>query len=106
MDNIIEDFGNVGSSVQPTISRGDGQINYTSGIYLTVGCNPNDPRQRFYAVEGSLTGYRFELGQYQGYTRENCLTNAHHPKSGEIIEFHICEEARKHHDETSYWEKF
>ena len=47
-----------------------------------------------------------ELGQYEGYTTENCLTNAHHPKSGEVIEFHICEEARKLHDETSFWERF
>ncbi|CAB9500347.1 expressed unknown protein [Seminavis robusta] len=79
---------------------------HLSALYLSPNCNPADVQQRFFALRGSFDGIRFELGQYTGYTHENCVTNAHHPKSGEVIEFHVCEEARKLHDETSYWELF
>ncbi|CAB9528490.1 expressed unknown protein (Partial), partial [Seminavis robusta] len=82
-----------------------------SAIYVTTECDPNDPTQRFFALSGSFTPSsdptapsRFEIGQYLGYTLDNCLTNAHHPKSGEVVEFHVCEAARAHDDQTSYWE--
>lgn len=82
-----------------------------NSIYLTEECNPADRSQRFFALSGSFspTGSpdgksRFEVGQYNGYDHNYCMTNAHHPKSGEVVEFHLCEEARKEHDETSYWE--
>jgi hypothetical protein len=65
-----------------------------SAIYLDADCDPDNMNQRFFAVTGGFREYRFEIGQYQGYTRENCLTNAHHPKSGEVIEvytaFQLC----------------
>ncbi|CAB9527528.1 expressed unknown protein [Seminavis robusta] len=84
---------------------------HLSAIYLTPNCNPQDPKQRFFALSGSFTpnpddsdGNRFEIGQYAGYTHDNCLTTAHHPKSGEVIEFHICDHSRRRGDETSYWE--
>jgi hypothetical protein len=105
-----------------------------SQIFVEPYCNPEDVRQRFFALQGSFTGIKFELGQYQGYTHDNCVTNAHHPKSGswvggtfsvvllvvflilvlmtfrvitgEVVEFHICEFARDPHDATSFWELF
>ena len=52
-----------------------------SAIYLTPNCDPDDPHQRFFALNGSFTSTpnmsdsnTFEIGQYQGYTHENCLT--------------------------------
>ena len=51
-----------------------------SAIFLDQNCDPDNMHQRFFAVQGSFSGYRFEIGQYEGYTRENCMTNAHHPK--------------------------
>ncbi|CAB9516812.1 expressed unknown protein [Seminavis robusta] len=83
---------------------------HASDVYLAPYCDPEDPLQRFFALNGTLPlngpepGNKFEIGQYQGYTLDNCLTNAHHPKSGEVIEFHVCEHARAHDDQTSYWE--
>ncbi|CAB9511001.1 expressed unknown protein [Seminavis robusta] len=78
---------------------------HESALYLNPECDPKDERQRFFALSGSFDpGSRFELGQFQGYTHENCLTNAHHPKSGEVIEFHICEFARHREDQTSFWQ--
>ena len=55
-----------------------------NSIYLDADCNPDDMRQRFFALGGALDGYRFELGQRTGYRRDMCVTNAHHPKSGTI----------------------
>ena len=76
-----------------------------NNIYLTENCNADDPKQRFFAIRGGLNDYRFELGQYQGYTHSSCVANAHHPKSGEVVEFHNCAAARDVHDQTSFWEK-
>lgn len=82
-----------------------------SALYLTDHCNPDDPKQRFFALSGSFTPgsnadgkSRFEISQYDGYTHDNCITNAHHPKSGEVVEFHVCEHVRNSDDETSYWQ--
>ena len=47
---------------------------YESAVYTNPHCDPNDMHQRFFAVSGSFTGDRFEIGQYQGYTQDNCLT--------------------------------
>ena len=78
----------------------------SSDIYLESQCNPDDPQQRFFALTGSFASDRFEIGQYSGYTYESCVTNAHHPKSGEVIEFYLCEEAREEEDQTSFWELY
>lgn len=77
-----------------------------NAIRLTKNCNPRDQTQRFFAVRGKFDlgdqNNRFELGQYRGYTHESCVTTAHHPKSGEVVEFHNCEAARSKEDETSF----
>jgi hypothetical protein len=65
---------------------------FDSQIFVEPYCNPEDARQRFFALQGSFTGVNFELGQYQGYTYDNCVTNAHHPKSGSFGRPHFSAE--------------
>jgi len=79
-----------------------------SSLFLTDadGCNPDDSQQRFFALTGSFEGPKFELGQYRDYTLDNCLTNAHHPKSGEVVEWFICDLVRDPEDQTSNWELY
>lgn len=45
-------------------------------------CQPNNPLQRFFALNGDFYGEKFEISQV-GYTHQ-CVTNDHHPKSGKI----------------------
>jgi hypothetical protein len=50
-----------------------------SAIYTSPVCDPDDMRQRFFALNGSfvptpLNRSGFEIGQYQGYTLDNCIT--------------------------------
>ena len=91
-------------------TAGDGPprclVRESSDIFLDAICDPENEKQRFFALRGDLDGDRFELGQRRGFTRSSCMTNAHHPKSGEVVEFHDCESARGEEDQTSYWEKF
>jgi hypothetical protein len=73
-------------------------------IYIRT-CDPNNPLQRWFALNGSLDdGDRFELSQ-QGFTNQ-CMTNAHHPKAGEVVEMHSCRASRAPDSETSFWVKY
>lgn len=56
-------------------------------IYLEP-CNQTNPLQRFFARKGSFDGPKFELSQL-GF-ESNCVTNAHHPKAGEVFRFYPC----------------
>ena len=57
-------------------------IRADSAVFLTDNCNPDDARQRWFALSGSFTPgsrqpgepSRFEIGQYQGFTRTACVT--------------------------------
>lgn len=64
-------------------------------------CDPNSPLQRWSAPNGNLQGYRFELSQlsYQG----QCISQAHHPKEGEIVELHSCKRSRDPDHQSSFW---
>lgn len=64
-------------------------------------CNPNSFSQRWYAPNGSLEGYRFELSQMS--YRDQCVTQAHHPKEGEIVELHSCKLSRDANHQSSFW---
>ena len=66
-------------------------------------CDSNNQLQRWFALNGSLDGKKFELSQL-GYTSQ-CITNDHHPKSGEIVELHDCEASRAADSQSSLWEK-
>ena len=62
----------------------------------------NYPRQQFVALNGSFTGPgRFEIGTVY---RPGCLTQQHHPRSGEEIKREDCEDTRD--DDTSFWVKY
>lgn len=65
-------------------------------------CNEKEALQRWMALKGNVNGYRFELSQK--YNRNACLTQAHHPKEGEVVELHSCAASRE--DKTSYWNVF
>lgn len=67
-------------------------------------CNESNPRQRWFALNGSFDGPRFEISQL-GFTSQ-CIANDHHPKSGEVMELHWCEGSRWEEDQTSYWNKY
>ena len=34
------------------------------------------------------------------------IQNDHHPKSGEVIQFHVCEESRAIEDQSSFWQLY
>jgi len=64
-------------------------------------CNSGDDRQKFTAGDGSFSGKRFELIPK---TSDGCLTQQHHPKSGEKIYKEDCNKARG--SDTSFWEAY
>jgi hypothetical protein len=47
---------------------------HESAVFMDRHCDPEDSQQRFFALNGSFAGTRFEIGQYEGYTLNNCLT--------------------------------
>ena len=63
----------------------------------------NSESQRFWpGPEGDFMGDRFELSPI--WSRDECLTQRHHPKDGEKIYREDCEAARK--DTTAFWNKY
>lgn len=50
-------------------------------------CDPSNPRQRWFALNGGFNEYRFELSQVN-YDHQ-CITNDHHPKSGTFYQFYV-----------------
>lgn len=72
-------------------------------IFLRT-CDQNNSLQRWFAPNGSFSGSRFELSQ-RGYERQ-CVSTAHHPKAGEVVELHSCEALRRPDFQTSYWNRY
>ena len=64
-------------------------------------CDDSKASQRFKPGEGDFNGDRFELVPV---VMDGCLTQRHHPKSGEAIYTETCETARR--DTTSFWNKY
>lgn len=91
-----------GSEVMVRIGSGSNSCFQRDGRSIVLRqCNSNTPQQQWYAPNGSLQGYRFELSQtsYKG----QCVTQAHHPKEGEIVELHSCRSSRNRNHQSSYW---
>jgi len=70
-------------------------------IYVR-SCDDGNSRQRWWAKRGDFDGSRFEISQ-KGAT-DLCVTQRHHPKTGEEVELESCSTARA--DDTSYWERY
>jgi len=72
-------------------------------IYLEI-CQMDGSyiRQRWFPQNGSFASYRFQIVQKD--QKNKCATNAHHPKSREVLEMHDCDspEAKT----TSYWNRY
>ena len=69
-------------------------------IYLRR-CDSSSPRQRWYAANGDFHGYRFEISQAIYPT--HCMTQAHHPKEGELVSLESCRASRSRDHQSSYW---
>lgn len=67
-------------------------------------CDANNPLQRWFSPNGSFNGQRFEISQ-KGFENQ-CVSTAHHPKAGEVVEMHSCVALRAPDSETSYWNKY
>jgi hypothetical protein len=64
-------------------------------------CNSGESLQRWWAKVGQFTENRFEISQK---TATNlCVTQRHHPKSGETVLLEPCTQARS--ADTSFWER-
>ena len=83
-------------------AKGENRCLYRQGtdIYLQA-CNPGNSDQRFFAIRGGFSDYRFEISQ-KSATRY-CLNQAHHPKPGEYLAMYPCAASR--YDKTSYWNR-
>ena len=75
------------------------QANTGAGEIVLANCNSFNMDQWF---QGSFGGSRFEIRT--GILLDQCLTQEHHPKSGEEVRIYFCNVARE--DQTSYWEKY
>ena len=97
------DSGN--NVTEKLIMTGDGRCFQRKEREITLEkCNPNNAQQRWFALNGDFNGEKFEISQL-GYT-DQCVTNDHHPKSGEVVELHHCEASRAADSQSSFWEKF
>jgi len=68
-------------------------------------CDDSESAQRFWAgPDGSFNGDRFELIPKSISSLDECMTQRHHPKDGEVIYREKCETARN--DRTSFWSRF
>ena len=89
------------------IKVGDGRNlcfeRYSREIFLRT-CDSSKERQRWFAPKGSFDGPRFEVSQHS--LSNQCMTQDHHPKAGEVVELHSCRAARSKSHETSYWVKY
>lgn len=63
-------------------------------------CNPRNPLQQWKAINGNLTGRRFEMVPLTQTT--HCVTQDHHPKPGEVVETFRCDVARRPTHLTSF----
>jgi hypothetical protein len=64
-------------------------------------CNYMNPLQRFWLPRGALFQKRFEISPIT--LANHCITQAHHPKSGEVVELQPCGRARALEQQTSFW---
>ncbi|CAB9509454.1 expressed unknown protein [Seminavis robusta] len=89
------------------IKLGDGRNlcfqRVSTQIFLRT-CDEKNKYQQWYAPNGSFDGSKFELSQHSN--PRQCMTQAHHPKAGEVVETHSCKAARSDEHETSFWNKY
>lgn len=64
-------------------------------------CNLQNSLQQWKTLNGSLAGRRFEIVPSSRPT--HCVTQAHHPKAGEVVELYKCSVARSPEHITSFW---
>ena len=64
-------------------------------------CDYMNPLQRFWLPRGALFQKRFELSPIT--LANHCVTQSHHPKSGEVVELHPCSRARHPDHQSSFW---
>mmetsp|Transcript_17971 Transcript_17971/g.40829 ORF Transcript_17971/g.40829 Transcript_17971/m.40829 type:complete len:660 (-) Transcript_17971:143-2122(-) len=68
------------------------------GIWLTLrGCNMRDPTQRWNLVGKSDRKFEWQMLRQE----DQCVSNEHHPSSGEGLKVMRCRTAKK--EETNYW---
>jgi hypothetical protein len=67
-------------------------------------CDGNNQKQRFVAGRGGFDERRFEISPK--LRRGWCMTQRHHPKSGEYVNLEPCVTARREGSRTSYWNKY
>jgi hypothetical protein len=65
-------------------------------------CDELNPLQRFWLPRGTIGSKRFELSPIT--MNSHCLSQAHHPKSGEVVELFKCSQSRA--VLTSFWEVY
>lgn len=65
-------------------------------------CDETLQTQRWFARDGSFSGDKFEISQveFENY----CMSQAHHPKHGELMQMDRCANAIK--DTTEFWNKY
>ena len=64
-------------------------------------CNPLNYLQHWKTINGNLSGRRFEMVPVS--RTSHCITQAHHPKPGEVVETYRCTIARSPTHLTSFW---
>jgi len=64
-------------------------------------CNYMNPLQRFWIPRGAVYQKRFELSPIT--LANHCVTQAHHPKSGEVVQLSKCSVARSPDNLSSFW---
>jgi hypothetical protein len=64
-------------------------------------CDSASDLQQWIAINGRLTGEKFEITSVSKDT--HCVTQAHHPKAGEVVELFRCEVPRRPDHQTSFW---
>lgn len=100
------DLGNSSGVDEILIQTGDGERcfeRYERDIWLEE-CDEENSLQRWYALNESFDGPRFEISQLGFETQ--LITNDHHPKSGEIVEMHHAEASRANDSQSSFWNKY
>lgn len=84
------DLGNSSGVDEILIQTGDGERcfeRWEREIWLEP-CDPSNSLQRWFALNGSFDGPRFEISQL--FYDTQCITNDHHPKSVSKLGFCIC----------------
>merc|ERR1711862_324869 len=87
-------------------TAGETRKNSMVGRILLKTCNSNRV-QLFRTFDPSSSSDEFQFKILKGRNDDVCLTQEHHPKSGELLRFHNCRVAEKNdpgvYDDTSRW---